>query len=211
MLFCPKIGASLPLSERFGVSLHSQNPSGSTGLENQHLHLPFQFIDPAWVRSGNGGPLPHYDWGPSSSTTTPAGQGGGVQGGSLAETPSPVAASQPTTDAFQCETCSEIFPKRHLLKYTLPILTVHCRYSHNSGSKHHKKHSGPVKCTVGRCGQVFQFRRDLDRHHRAIHREMVEELTLLYCPYQGCKFSIGGTGSSRKDNLDRHIRTQHGG
>ncbi|KAH8688625.1 hypothetical protein GQ44DRAFT_720712 [Phaeosphaeriaceae sp. PMI808] len=97
-------------------------------------------------------------------------------------------------DALRCNECGLTFPKRHLL------------------NTHRKKHNPPFKCTINQCDRAFRYQKDLDRHRKAKHSETTHGSTLLYCPYSGCKFSFErGTGSSRKDNLNRHIRTRHGG
>jgi len=174
------------------------------------------------VQTGSGGPLPEYDYGPSSgpqsSHFTPAGQVDGAHGddwsstsqfalepnrldhslrnNTLSQEPQGIAEASdifaPQSElTFDCEECSEPFSKRNLL------------------NKHMKKHFPPFQCD--NCSRAFQFRKDLTRHCKSQHPETVEELTVLFCPYPGCKFSPErSTGSTRKDNLNRHIQTQHG-
>jgi len=174
------------------------------------------------LQTGYGGPLPEYNWSPSSgpwsSHFTPAGQVDGVRGDDWSSTAqfdsepdildhslqsntllqdsdaiieaTGTAATQSAT-AFECEKCSETFPKQHLL------------------NKHMKKHFPPFQCND--CDKAFQYRKDLKRHRESKHPETVEEPTVLFCPYPGCKFSAErSTGSTRRDNLNRHIQTQHG-
>jgi hypothetical protein len=77
-------------------------------------------------------------------------------------------------------------------------------------SRHTKKHSRPFKCQVNGCHQAFQFSKDLGRHVKSVHQQITNSEP-LYCPFEGCKHSLGvGKGIMRKDNLDRHIRTAHG-
>jgi len=111
-----------------------------------------------------------------------------------AETPEPESPVDMVPEVFRCAECPQTFPMRHLF------------------NRHNKKHNRPFKCPIRRCNQAFQYRKDLGRHRAAKHRETIQDLVLLYCCYPGCKFSIEqGLGSSRKDNLRRHARTQHRG
>jgi len=172
------------------------------------------------LQAGYGGPLPDWDpsSGPSSSHYTPAGQVDGEQGQSWSPTaqfdsesnrldhslPSHtlLQGSYTVTEAtgiavgqsatiLECAQCYKTFPKRHLL------------------NKHMKTHNPPFQCED--CGKAFQYKKDLRRHCGSQHPELVEEPTMLFCPYLGCKFSAErSTGSTRKDNLYRHIQTQHG-
>jgi len=97
-----------------------------------------------------------------------------------------------TANVLQCGECEQTFAKEHLL------------------NKHLKKHFPPFQCLHEGCSRFFQYRKDLRRHCEAKHPESVADAALLYCPYEGCKFSFqGGTGVSRRDNLNRHVRTQH--
>jgi hypothetical protein len=101
---------------------------------------------------------------------------------------------QNADDGLRCSECGLTFPKPYLL------------------NKHRKKHNPPFKCTIDQCEQAFQFKKDLKRHQDARHTQSADGVVLLCCPYSGCKFSSeSGYGSSRKDNLRRHIRNQHGG
>jgi hypothetical protein len=57
----------------------------------------------------------------------------------------------------------------------------------------------------------FQYKRDFERHRSARHPETVLERSIWSCPYDGCKFSVQQNGGSlRRDNMVRHISTQHG-
>jgi hypothetical protein len=63
---------------------------------------------------------------------------------------------------------------------------------------------------VNDCGWAFALKKDLDRHRKTKHPEMVERFVALYCPFERCKYSEGtGRGFSRADNLNRHVNTVH--
>jgi len=95
---------------------------------------------------------------------------------------------------FQCSECPRSFATRSLL------------------NKHFRKHDPPIKCTLDGCEKTFQWQRDCDRHRNTKHPQMGPGFTLWSCPYYGCKYSIQhSVGSPRKDNVNRHIRTKHGG
>jgi len=173
------------------------------------------------LQTGYGGPLPEYDWSPyagsSSEHVEPAGQVDGENGEdwpsiaqydheprfnhSLQNTTSSQDSNAigeevnfSTTldsDLFQCEECPKTFPQRWLL------------------NKHMKKHFRPFPC--GDCDKAFVFSKDLDRHRENKHPETVGGLTLFFCPVEGCKHSAErSTGTTRKDNMKRHIKTRHG-
>lgn len=77
-----------------------------------------------------------------------------------------------------------------------------------SASRHAKRHTRPFKCTVNGCGWAFALKKDLDRHRKTKHPQMVERFVPLYCPFERCKYSEGmGRGFSRADNLNRHVNT----
>jgi len=195
-----------------------------TFTEQPQPNYAFDYVEPAWLQTGSGGPLPEPDCGPSSgprsSHVTPAGQVDGVfmedwssttqfdlesdrldqllQNDSLyQETQGIAEASDMATTQiaaiFECTECFETFSKRHLL------------------NKHMKKHFPPFQCDE--CDRAFQYRKDLKRHRQSQHPETVEEPTMpRFCSYPGCKFSAErSTGYTRKDNLNRHIQTQHPG
>jgi hypothetical protein len=175
------------------------------------------------VLTGSGGPLPEFDCdpssGPQSSHVTPAGQDDGVQEGDWPSAAQfdfesleldhslPIATLQQESQGIavtsnvdttqngpglQCQECFERFPKQHLL------------------NKHTKKHFPPFKCDD--CDKAFRYRKDLNRHRTSKHSGTAGGSMVLFCPYPGCKFSAErSTGSTRRDNLNRHIRTQHPG
>ncbi|KAN0078517.1 Ankyrin repeat-containing domain protein, partial [Elaphomyces granulatus] len=82
---------------------------------------------------------------------------------------------------IRCESCGRIFTRG---KY----------------SRHEKTHSRPNRC---HCGQGFALKRDLERHKASVHKTT---LTIYHCKVSGCRFK----GSTRIDNLQRHMRAAHG-
>jgi uncharacterized C2H2 Zn-finger protein len=171
--------------------------------------------------------LPDYDWGPSSglwsSTFTPAGQVDGVhveerystaqpdwesdglnlsqqhntysqESNYITETSDPVTASTATQNAtalFECAECPATFSKQ------------------GDFNKHMKKHYPPFPCDD--CDKAFRYRKDLRRHCNSKHPETVDDPRVSFCHVPGCKYSTErSNGSSRSDNMRRHIRTQHG-
>ncbi|KAF2678021.1 hypothetical protein K458DRAFT_395319 [Lentithecium fluviatile CBS 122367] len=97
-------------------------------------------------------------------------------------------------NALQCDDCELTFAKPHLL------------------NTHRKKHNPSFKCTIVPCDLAFRYKKDLTRHQKAKHPETVDEVSLWYCHYPWCKLSFErGAGSSRKDNMERHIKMRHGG
>jgi len=104
-----------------------------------------------------------------------------------------LAGTETNPHVFQCRECTKTFSKKHLL------------------NKHFKEHNPPFRCMINGCNKPFLWKRDYDRHLNAKHPQTVPGLTIWSCPIDGCKFSIQRNGgSSRKDNMDRHKRTQHG-
>jgi hypothetical protein len=103
-----------------------------------------------------------------------------------------ITHTENSSPKYRCMDCPESFNKRYLL------------------NKHVKQHYPPFECTTNSCTKSFQYKRDFDRHVSARHPETVLELNVYFCPYPACKFSVQGKGgSSRKDNMARHISTQH--
>jgi hypothetical protein len=101
--------------------------------------------------------------------------------------------SQVASNVLRCDECHETFQKPYQLK------------------RHSKKHTRPFKCTTPSCSQSFQYKKDLSRHKKARHSEEIPDYSPLYCPINGCKFAEGaGQSFSRRDNLERHIRSKHG-
>lgn len=171
--------------------------------------------------------MPQYDWTPSSNASVPTGEYSRAQSdnrpataeyfednrssyqslpppqefsnNSLLPSESPteegtafLSQTETAPQEFQCSECPRRFTKKHLL------------------NKHFKKHDPPFKCTINSCTMSFSVRKDFKRHLSAIHPETVDELNVWYCPVTDCKFSSQQNGgSTRKDNIRRHINTQH--
>ncbi|SMR58233.1 unnamed protein product [Zymoseptoria tritici ST99CH_1E4] len=94
--------------------------------------------------------------------------------------------------AFRCEHCQKTFDKAYLL------------------NKHIKKHTRPAKCP--HCAYASDLEADVRRHCASQHPEAMSSNNAYYCPVAGCKKSRGfGPASTRKDNLNRHIRNSHPG
>jgi hypothetical protein len=206
----------------------NQIKANLTEPDRNDSNPPYQFIEPQWVLSGNGGPLQESRWMPPKNSAAPTRGDSGVQWGvwptnahdveeedtsnqslqqaqgysidtSLQYGPSAetvstsLANTEVGSEKFQCNKCRKSFHKAYLL------------------NKHSKQHERPFKCTSEGCNKSFPWKRDYDRHLSAKHPQMAPGLTRWSCPFENCKFSSHlSTGSARKDNVDRHIRTQHG-
>jgi len=94
-----------------------------------------------------------------------------------------------TVETFQCPECHESFSMKHQL------------------NTHLKKHTLPFKCSD--CDASFRYKKDLSRHCASKHQSE-GSVAKLFCPYDGCKYGIElGQGFTRKDNLNRHIKSRH--
>ncbi|PLN75707.1 hypothetical protein BDW42DRAFT_33093 [Aspergillus taichungensis] len=96
----------------------------------------------------------------------------------------------------------------------LPILsgvipaTVRFRGSVNSSTRHKNCHDKPFKCTKKGCTLAFQSSKDRTRHYNTKHPELLQEPTTYFCRIEGCKRGFKfGRGFSRKDGLDRHLKS----
>jgi uncharacterized C2H2 Zn-finger protein len=99
--------------------------------------------------------------------------------------------TQAETAPFECAECSATFSKL------------------GDFNKHMKKHYPPFPCD--NCDKAFRYKKDLTRHCKSMHPETVEVHEVSFCPVYGCRYSADrSNGSSRSDNLRRHMRTQHG-
>jgi hypothetical protein len=72
------------------------------------------------------------------------------------------------------------------------------------------KHDRPYKCQVAGCEKLqgFTYSGGLLRHEREVHKLHGGTKKSLFCPHPDCKRS-SGTGFTRKENRDEHIRRVH--
>lgn len=103
---------------------------------------------------------------------------------------SPAASNTIPANEWSCRYCGESFTHRHKL------------------NRHQKYHFKPYKCIEISCSArsvAFSLEKDLVRH-QARHNGR-----RFYCHHAGCGSAYGGPegGFTRKDNLKRHIATQH--
>jgi hypothetical protein len=77
-------------------------------------------------------------------------------------------------------------------------------------SKHMDKHERPYKCEAPGCEKLqgFTYSGGLLRHQREVHKMHGGTKEALYCPFPNCKRS-SGSGFTRKENRDEHIRRVH--
>lgn len=90
--------------------------------------------------------------------------------------------------------------KRHTSKPTQSANYRHCAdryYSKHVAMVHRKKH----RCMVNGCkAGAFGLRSDLQKHNKSVHLKKRDK----HCAVATCRWSF-----SRKDHLDRHMRTMH--
>jgi hypothetical protein len=72
------------------------------------------------------------------------------------------------------------------------------------------KHERPYKCPAPGCEKLqgFTYSGGLLRHQREVHKMHGGTKEALYCPYANCKRNTG-TGFTRKENRDEHVRRVH--
>ena len=74
------------------------------------------------------------------------------------------------------------------------------------------KHTRPYICTEPGCEKIqgFTYSGGLLRHQREVHKQHGGPKAPRMCPHPDCKRS-SGTGFSRKENLNEHLRRVHRG
>jgi len=92
--------------------------------------------------------------------------------------------SPPPTHKYQCEYCSESFPRRCEL------------------TRHLLKHTTPFKCTQPGCPAAFAEKRRCIQHIKAVHG-LATDKDLRKC-------HLCGYSSIRPDAVKRHLRLKHG-
>lgn len=77
-------------------------------------------------------------------------------------------------------------------------------------SKHMDKHTRPYVCNLPGCEKVrgFTYSGGLSRHQREVHRQNGGPKASYMCPHSDCKRSTG-SGFSRRENLQEHLRRVH--
>ncbi|KAL2038851.1 hypothetical protein N7G274_008373 [Stereocaulon virgatum] len=145
-----------------------------------HTSLDHQFSINSLGRTGSGtAPLPVSEYSCSSPT-----EAQDVQ--SLIGTEHDVP-KRPIP--YHCSTCSKTFSHRHKLH------------------KHEKSHRRDFKCEISTCTSGgFYCQKDLVRHLDSCHKD-VAQAERYCCPHMECEYAI--KGFPRRDNCQRHIRTQH--
>ena len=89
----------------------------------------------------------------------------------------------------------------------LPLLANHFLYR-----KHMDKHTRPYVCKEAGCEKIqgFTYSGGLLRHQREVHKHHGGPKAPRMCPFPDCKRSTG-SGFSRKENLQEHLRRVHRG
>ncbi|MCJ1381823.1 hypothetical protein MMC17_004934 [Xylographa soralifera] len=79
-------------------------------------------------------------------------------------------------------------------------------------TKHMDKHTRPYVCREPGCEKIqgFTYSGGLLRHEREVHKQHGGPKAPRMCPHRDCKRS-SGTGFSRKENLNEHLRRVHRG
>ncbi|KAL8776722.1 MAG: hypothetical protein Q9213_008160 [Squamulea squamosa] len=87
----------------------------------------------------------------------------------------------------------------------LPVFARKCEWT-----KHMDKHTRPYVCNLPGCEKVrgFTYSGGLSRHQREVHGQNGGPKALYMCPHTDCKRSTG-SGFSRKENLQEHLRRVH--
>ncbi|KAL8646460.1 MAG: hypothetical protein Q9226_006848 [Calogaya cf. arnoldii] len=87
----------------------------------------------------------------------------------------------------------------------LPVFGRKCEWT-----KHMDKHTRPYVCNLPGCEKIrgFTYSGGLSRHQREVHRQHGGPKASYMCPHSDCKRSTG-SGFSRKENLQEHLRRVH--
>ncbi|KAL8850630.1 MAG: hypothetical protein Q9221_004416 [Calogaya cf. arnoldii] len=87
----------------------------------------------------------------------------------------------------------------------LPVFGRKCEWT-----KHVDKHTRPYVCNLPGCEKIrgFTYSGGLSRHQREVHRQHGGPKASYMCPHSDCKRSTG-SGFSRKENLQEHLRRVH--
>jgi hypothetical protein len=99
----------------------------------------------------------------------------------------------------------EIYCNHEECEAAPPIFRRRCEWN-----KHMDKHERPYKCTEPGCEKLqgFTYSGGLLRHQREVHKEYLATKATLFCPEPNCN-RHSGTGFTRKENLNEHIRRRH--
>ncbi|KAL8893949.1 MAG: hypothetical protein Q9192_004765 [Flavoplaca navasiana] len=182
---------------------------------------------PANRRIASGGTF--YPYAPSSQQTFS--QGDSQAAAFLQSLRPPTGSMQnypsPHSDVSKDETRSSNFsvlPSNDVSPYIMfaasPSVASHpSRVSPGRGSEEPPRNSsGQITCLHPKCAQdlpVFGrstwtsiLDRGLSRHQREVHRQHGGPTTSYMCPHSDCKRSTG-SGFSRKENLQEHLRRVH--
>ncbi|KAL8995857.1 MAG: hypothetical protein Q9169_004509 [Polycauliona sp. 2 TL-2023] len=86
-----------------------------------------------------------------------------------------------------------------------PVFGRKCEWT-----KHMDKHTRPYVCNLPGCEKIrgFTYSGGLSRHQREVHRQNGGPKASYMCPHSDCKRSTG-SGFSRKENLQEHLRRVH--
>lgn len=98
--------------------------------------------------------------------------------------------SSTPTDPFPCTKCPQTFPTRGKLN-----------------EHRYRKHDRRFKC--GSCEKAFFLKIDCSKHEKAVHTP--DGTQRFYCMISGCTSKLATEGTTRDDNVLRHVREVHGG
>lgn len=86
-----------------------------------------------------------------------------------------------------------------------PVFRRRCEWN-----KHMDKHERPYKCKEPGCDKIqgFTYSGGLLRHQREVHKKNATTREPLFCKFANCNRS-SGTGFTRRENLNEHMRRRH--